>query len=125
MKPKAILKEGTWSAPQTHEQARELADLFRKPMKARTATGQLYDLIGDDDLYDQIEDVKKEEGPNADVRWVVAGKLDDWISRIDFRKKASFHSYVKGHDENFGWSNPWDPEAIGILKRLVKRYSSK
>ena len=92
-------------------------------MKARDAESRLYNLIGDDDLYDQIGDAKEEDGPDSDVRYIVARKLNDWINRIDFRKRSSFKSYTKGYEDNFGWSDPWDPEAIGILKRLVKRYS--
>ena len=80
MKLKAILKEGTWEAPQTAQQARDVADLFRQPLKARDAASRLYNLIGDDDLYDEIEYHKENDGPDADVRHVVASKLQDWIS---------------------------------------------
>ena len=112
------LKEGTWEAPQTAEQARDVANLFRQPLPARDAASKLYNLIGDDDLYDQIEYTKKKDGPNADVRWVVASKLDDWIRGGKASGKGSDY-----RDQNANWRDPWDPEAIGILKRLVKRYS--
>ena len=78
--------------------------------------GRLNGLIGDDDLYDQIDYTKEKDGPSADVRWVVASKLEDWIS--GGRASGGGSDY-----RNADWRSPWEPEAVGILKRLIKRYS--
>ena len=55
------LAEGTWSLPETPEQQAKLHDLMSKPLtagpKGSYATEELYDLIGDDQLFDIIGDI--------------------------------------------------------------------
>jgi hypothetical protein len=60
--------EGTWALPDTPETERQLADLMSKPLivgaDATNATEQLYDLIGDDVLFDRLSDLADQD-PNA------------------------------------------------------------
>ena len=65
-----VVNEGTWALPKTSKQKKELKKLLSKPLKAKDATDKLYDIIGDDDLFDQIDDFASTE-PNADVRSMV------------------------------------------------------
>jgi hypothetical protein len=43
---------GTWSQPNTTTKACELQRLMTAPITRKTACDQLYDLVGDDDLFD-------------------------------------------------------------------------
>lgn len=60
--------EGTWALPDTPETERQLKDLMSKPLvvgaDATNATEQLYDLIGDDILFDRLGDLADRD-PNA------------------------------------------------------------
>jgi len=53
------LSEGTWALPETPEQQQRLQDLMSRELivgpDATNATEQLYDLVGDDQLFDQLE----------------------------------------------------------------------
>ena len=65
-----VVNEGTWAIPKTSKQKSALKKLLSKPLKAKDATEKLYDVIGDDTLFDDIGDFAETE-PNADVRSMV------------------------------------------------------
>lgn len=64
------LVEGTWSLPETPEQQEELKTLMSQPLTAgadgMNATEQLYNLVGDDELFDIISDIASTD-PDANV----------------------------------------------------------
>lgn len=70
--------EGTWALPDSRETQQELKTLMQKPMPvgadATNATEQLYNLVGDDELYDRLEELA-EQDPNADARPIVIKRL--------------------------------------------------
>jgi len=70
--------EGTWALPDTPDAERQLADLMSKPLivgaDATNATEQLYDLIGDDILFDRLGDLA-ERDPNANC-WEDPGVIN-------------------------------------------------
>lgn len=72
------LSEGTWAVPNNEEQQRELKELLEEPLPvgvdAANATAALYNLIGDDELYDELGAMAKED-PEADARGMIA----DWL----------------------------------------------
>lgn len=103
MKLRDILNEGTWSSPNTVERAQQLAQLMRKPIRVAVASDVLYDLIGDDDLFDHFYEAEK-DGPDTDVRSLVADKLQEWLKNLE------------------GWRDRWDPQAVKILQQLVKKF---
>jgi hypothetical protein len=64
------LSEGTWALPETPEQLNKLKELMATELivgpDATNATEQLYDLIGDDILFDRLSDLA-ERDPRANV----------------------------------------------------------
>jgi hypothetical protein len=64
------LAEGTWNLPETPEQVAKLKDLMSQELivgpDATNATEQLYDLIGDDELFDRLGDLAQRD-PRANA----------------------------------------------------------
>ena len=64
------ITEGTWALPDTPEQMKLMRKLMSKPLTvgpdALNATESLYDIVGDDQLYD-IFDRLAEEDPDIDI----------------------------------------------------------
>lgn len=65
---------GTWATPDTLAKAQRLAGLLARPLPASKAVRVLYDLVGDDRLFDAID----ENRDSSDVRDIVARKLKEW-----------------------------------------------
>ena len=70
------MAEGTWSVPETPEQVKKLTTLLKNPLDAETALDELYDVFGDDELFDDLEVMKRDE-PETDVRHVIIRRLKD------------------------------------------------
>ena len=74
------LMEGTWQLPDTPEKQAKLVELMSQDLPvgadATNATEQLYDLIGDDVLFDQLEELAERDA-NADARQVVYDRLQE------------------------------------------------
>jgi hypothetical protein len=72
------LTEGTWTTPETPEQKQQLVDLLSKDLPvgadALNATEQLYDLLGDDQLFDQLETLADQDA-NADARQTILDRM--------------------------------------------------
>lgn len=109
MKLRELLNEGTWSSPDDMNKANRLAQMLHKPMPAGKAADKLYNLVGDDDLFDSIGEVEEKDGPDVDVRALVVAKLEEWIK--DGEETDWEH-----------WRRPWTPNAIAVLKKAIKRW---
>jgi len=74
------LLEGTWSTPDTPEKQAQLVELLSKEFPVGTdatnATEQLYDLVGDDQLFDQLETLA-DQNADADARQIVYNRLQE------------------------------------------------
>jgi hypothetical protein len=70
---------GTWATPFTHEDVSRLEALMAEPLPASRAADALYDLVGDDTLFDAIGSAV-EHDPAGDVRPLVAMTLDEWTN---------------------------------------------
>jgi hypothetical protein len=72
------LVEGTWQLPDTPEKQARLTQLMSAELPvgadATNATEQLYDLLGDDELFDRLEELADRDA-NADARQVVYDRL--------------------------------------------------
>ena len=73
------LVEGTWALPEGPEEIARLKALMAEPLPvgpdATNATEQLYDLLGDDELFNQLEELARMDA-NADARSAVRRRLE-------------------------------------------------
>jgi hypothetical protein len=80
------LMEGTWATPDTPEKQAELVKLmsteFPVGADATNATEQLYDLIGDDELFDRLEELAARDA-NADARQVIYDRMQELADSPD------------------------------------------
>ena len=80
------LVEGTWALPDTPEKQAQLVELLSKDFPvgadATTATEQLYDLIGDDELFDQLEELASRDA-NADARQIILNRMQELANDPD------------------------------------------
>jgi len=75
-----LLSEGTWALPDTKEKQSKLVELLSQDFPvgadAINATEQLYDLLGDDELFDKLHELADEDA-NADARTVILARLEE------------------------------------------------
>ena len=83
------LVEGTWSTPDTPEAKQQLVDLLSAEFivgpDATNATEQLYDLLGDDELFDQLQALADQDA-NADARQVIYDRMQELSNDPDVQK---------------------------------------
>jgi hypothetical protein len=83
------LSEGTWQTPDSPEKQMQLIELMSQELPvgadATNATEQLYDLLGDDQLFDQLEALAERDA-NADARQVVLDRMQELSDNPDVRK---------------------------------------
>ena len=82
------LMEGTWQTPDTPEKQAKLVELLSTDLPvgadATNATEQLYDLLGDDELFDQLEALADRDA-NADCRQIVYDRMQMLSDNPDVR----------------------------------------
>ena len=80
------LIEGTWQLPDTPEKQSELLELMSREQPvgadATNITEQLYNLLGDDHLFDQLEELAERDA-NADARQVIFDRMQELSSHPD------------------------------------------
>jgi hypothetical protein len=83
------LVEGTWQTPDTPEKQNQLLELMTTELPvgadATNVTEQLYDLLGDDQLFDQLQELADRD-PNADARQVVLDRMQELSDNPDIRR---------------------------------------
>ena len=83
------LVEGTWSMPDTPEAQQKLLDFMSREQPvgadATDATEQLYDLLGDDELFDQLAELADQD-PNSDCRQLVLDRMQELSDNPDVRE---------------------------------------
>jgi hypothetical protein len=79
------IAEGTWAIPNTDDDVDKLIELLSNPLPAgvdgQNATNALYNLIGDDKLFDKIQEIARID-PEQDVGNLVADWLQDHLPNI-------------------------------------------
>jgi hypothetical protein len=87
------ISEGTWAVPDTPEKIQQLRDLLSNELvvgpDATNATELLYDLVGDDELFDQLQAIAQDD-PDADVREVVQQRLQQLGVDLDNEPGVEF-----------------------------------
>jgi hypothetical protein len=83
------LVEGTWATPDTPEKQAQLVELMSAELPvgadATNATEQLYDLIGDDELVDQLQALAEQDA-NADARPIIYDRMQQLSADPDIAK---------------------------------------
>ena len=86
------IMEGTWALPETAEDMARLQELMSKPLPCgpdgEYASEQLYDLIGDDSLFDDIGELADKD-PDADCRKLVMARAQQLGVDIDVEVSES------------------------------------
>ncbi len=86
------IMEGTWALPETAEDMARLQELMSKPLPCgpdgEYASEQLYDLIGDDSLFDDIGELADKD-PDADCRELVKARAQELGVEIDVKVSES------------------------------------
>jgi len=84
------VSEGTWSKPDTPEKQQQLRTILSQPLPvgpdATNATEQLHDLIGDDQLFDDLAELARRDA-DADARPLIISRLRDMGMDFDMDKK--------------------------------------
>ena len=103
--------EGTWALPKTRKQKAELKKLMAKPLPVGDMekegpddiTNKLYNLIGDDELFDDLYDLYKKKGKRADAlpllkkamkRLTGYDTVQEFVE-LDESKMSQLHKYIK------------------------------
>ena len=72
--------EGTWTMPETPEAKDKLATLLMSELPvgpdASNAKEQLYDILGDDELFDQLDELAQQDA-DADARPVIIARMEE------------------------------------------------
>ena len=100
---------GCWSAPYKTKDAETIRKLMMNPLAAANAVNVLYNLIGDDELADSIDDAN-EDGGDTDVRHIVLSFLQTW-----FGDDGDDHDIT----ENWGFSEDFEDGALVIFKEML------
>jgi hypothetical protein len=83
------LVEGTWQTPDTPEKQQQLLELMSTDLPvgadATNATEQLYDVLGDDQLFDQLQELAERDA-NADARQVIIDRMQELSNDPDIRR---------------------------------------
>ena len=107
------IMEGTWALPETAEDMARLQELMSKPLPCgpdgEYASEQLYDLIGDDSLFDDIGELADKD-PDADCRELVMARAQELgIDNIEFTDDPASMSMKDdgklGYDESVSESS--------------------
>ena len=80
-----VVSEGAWALPETDDEIGQLIDILDKPLPvgvdAQNATNALYHILGDDRLFDSLEELA-EQDPEADAREIVVSWLEDNLPHV-------------------------------------------
>ena len=96
------IAEGTWAVPDNDIAIKHLQELMSDVLPAgidgTDATGALYDILGDDDLYDRIYDASR-GSPEMDVRPIVYDWLKSNMPGVFQKVQASMENGGVGEEE--------------------------
>jgi hypothetical protein len=107
------LVEGTWATPDTPEKQAELVRLmsaeFPVGADATNATEQLYDLIGDDELFDRLQELAANDA-NADARQTVYDRMQELANNPDIAQVMTQFTMDMDTPPEQASADSWTPE---------------
>ena len=119
------IAEGTWSMPETAEQKAELAKLMSQPLRCGPdgdyATEQLYNLVGDDSLFDDIHELSQKD-PDADCRPLVMATLAEFGIELDLGTELEEASEFDQYKNSIVL---YDPATFEIKKTYPNTHSKQ
>lgn len=89
------INEGSWSLPFTEDKVDELEYLMKQPIDPEVASDLLYDIFGDDDLFDNIAHWQ-DDGAD-DVRILIKDKLKEYLQQYK-ENPDSFRTKIKNKE---------------------------
>jgi len=120
------VKEGTWALPDTEEQMERLKELMAKPLPCgpggEFATEKLGNLIGDDELFDDIGELGDSD-PNADCRDIVIARAEEF--GINLKKGPNLRLVDDEADMGEGLRQQFEPEYSEAKRRLGNELRAK
>jgi hypothetical protein len=115
------LMEGTWQTPDTPEKQAELIKLLSTDLPvgadATNATEQLYDLLGDDELFDQLQELATRDA-NADARQVILNRMQELDQDPDVMKVITSLNIDSTAEMNPPEQTPADLDADQVKEML-------
>jgi hypothetical protein len=107
------LVEGTWATPDTPEKRATLAQLmsaeFPVGPDATNATEQLYDILGDDVLFDRLETLSTQDA-DADARQIIYDRMQELADHPDVRSAMSEFTMDQKTPPEQASADSWTPE---------------
>lgn len=102
-----ILRESTWIKPENEVKIRELQKILSKPLPfgidGNNASSALYNILGDDELFDAFYHDSKTMGAKADARktieWFIRHNLPELLDQLDFSGENKDMSKVPDREE--------------------------
>jgi len=114
--------EGTWALPETEEDMAKLRELMSKPLPCgpdgEYASEQLYSLIGDDELFDNIGELADKD-PDADCREIVKARAKELGVEIDveesLNESPAGNALQMAYDKVYDFVGEYDDAALEYL----------
>ena len=107
------LMEGVWQLPDTPEKQAQLVELMSAELPvgadAINAKEQLYDLIGDDVLFDQLMDLADRDA-NADARQVIINRMQEMSEYPDIAEVMTQFTMDVDTPPEQASADSWTPE---------------
>jgi len=117
------LMEGTWQTPDTPEKQAKLVELLSTDLPvgadATNAQEQLYDLLGDDVLFDQLAELADRDA-NADARQVILNRMQELDQDPDVMKVITSLNIDATAEMNPPEQTPADLDTDRDMKEAVK-----
>ena len=87
------LEEGTWAIPDSKEKMQKIQDILAKKTpgtksNAKNLANKIYNLFGDDSLFDDLLRIENDPDPKVDLRDIIVKHLEDW--NMKFKKGSSY-----------------------------------
>jgi hypothetical protein len=120
------LMEGTWATPETPEQKQQLVDLLSAELPvgadALNATEQLYDILGDDQLFDQLETLADQDA-DADARQVIFNRMQELANDPNIAEViAQLNVDAEPKEVEIKEDDDVSPVESAILRRIMNNH---